>query len=142
MAERDVDEQVLHDHIIKILHKEQYGYPSNTHPRLMTYVNHPSRTKAVFTVEHEELVPDIVVVDTQHDRVMVVAEVETESTVNPEEEKEWAAFRRLNSRLHLYFPKGCGAQVMQLCRGYKNTELIQYSKQGDKYILEKLATLD
>jgi hypothetical protein len=141
MPRRDIEEQVLHDHVIKVLRKEYYGYPSREHPHLMAYVNHPSKAKAVFTFDRKELVPDIVVIDTQTDRVAVVAEVETESTVNSEEEAEWASFRRLDTKLHLYFPRGCGPKMAELCRNYKGTELIQYYREGDRYIIEKFATL-
>ncbi len=133
--------QIQHDHIIRVLHKELYNYPSQAHPNLITYVNHPTKTKAVFTPDREEMHPDIVVIDQRSGHIALVAEVETESTVVPEEQPESAGFLRLNTKLHLHFPKGFGAVMTSLCRGFHNTELYQYSKVGKSYIVEKVADL-
>jgi len=142
MPGRDIDEQMLHDHIIKVLKKEYYNYPNAAHPNLMSYANHPQLTKSVFSIDHQELHPDIVVLDVRSDKVAVVVEVETESTVSAEERPEWVSFQKLDAKLHLYFPRGCGPKMAEFCAGFKHTELIQYAKQGDRYTIEKFAELD
>jgi len=138
---REIDEQTLHDHIIRVLRKEMYNYPSQAHPNLITYVNHPTKNKAVFTLDREEMHPDIVVVDQRTTHIVLVAEVETESTASAEEQPEWAGFLRLNTKLHLHFPKGFGPVMTGLCRGFHNTELYQYSKVGTTYLVEKVTDL-
>ncbi|MEO0077852.1 MAG: hypothetical protein ABIK86_02505 [candidate division WOR-3 bacterium] len=141
MSSRDVDEQILHDHIIQVLRKEMYNYPNPAHPNLITYINHPTKTKAVFTPERKEMHPDIVVIDQRTTHLVLVAEVETESTVVPEEQPEWADFQQLKTKLHIHFPKGFGPVMTGLCQGFHNTELYQYSKVGKSYLVEKVADL-
>jgi hypothetical protein len=141
MTTRDIDEQTLHDHIIRVLRKELYNYPSQAHPNLITYVNHPTKTKAVFTREREEMHPDIVVLDQRTTQLVLVAEVETETTVSADEQPEWVGFLKLKTKLHLHFPKGYAPQMTGLCQGFHNTELYQYSKVGSSYLIEKVADL-
>jgi len=142
MLNRDVDEQTLHDHIIQLLRKEMYHYPTPTHPNLITYVNHPSKSKALFTPEREEMFPDLIVMDQRSARAVLVAEVETESSCRVEEVKEWDGFLRLGAKkMHLHVPKGCGAKLIELCKGYHNTEIYEYTKAGSRYVIEKYADL-
>jgi hypothetical protein len=142
MLNRDVDEQTLHDHIVQLLRKEMYRYPSPTHPNLITYTNHPSKTKAVFTPERVEVFPDVVVMDQRSARPVLVAEVETESSCVAGEDPQWADLARLAvKKLHLHVPRGCGAKLIELCKSYHNTELYEYYKTGTRYIIEKYADL-
>lgn len=139
MPGREIDEQVLHDHVVRLLHVEYYNYPSERHPYLMAFVNHPSKTKAVHSLEGQECFPDIVVVHAGSEKLELVAEVETESTVDVEEAREWDGFRRLGSRFHLYFPRGCGSRVAELCPAEGLVELVQYWKEGERYVIERFA---
>jgi hypothetical protein len=141
MPGREPEEQVLHDHLVKLLHREYYRYPNDEHPNLLTFVNHPVKTKAVRNLERRDLFPDIVVLNTANDRIAVLAEVETESTVDALEAAEWLEFSKVGARLHLYFPRGFGPQVAELCRDCSDTELVQYWKSGSRYVIERFGEL-
>jgi len=137
MGYREIDEQIEHDHVVAVLHKRFYNYPNPNHPHLMTFVNHPCKKKAVLGPNHAELFPDVVVFDTETSKLVMVAEVETASTVDDAEAREWEEFSRLGARFYLYVPRGCGARAAQLCQGFKLTELVQYAKLEGQYLLER-----
>jgi hypothetical protein len=139
MPGREPEEQVLHDHIVRLLHLEYYNYPSAKHPQLLTFVNHPTMAKALHGLDHQELFPDLIVTDANTDRVVTLVEVETESTVNALEAAEWLAFSRLGARLHLYVPRGFGPQALALCKDCAGTEIVQCWKEGKRYIIEHFA---
>jgi len=134
---REPEEQALHDHFITLLHKEYYRYPDPSHPHLITFVNHPLKRKAVRGPDGAECSPDVLVLATDSEQLVMVAEVETESTLDEAEAREWAEFSRLCGRFYLYFPKGFGPRVVALCAGLSVTEFIQYHKEGDRYILQR-----
>ncbi len=137
MLGREIEEQVEHDHIVRLLHKEYYHYPSPSHPHLMSFANHPTKSKAVFDQDGNELFPDIVVLHTTSERLMMIAEVETESSVVEDEAHEWRDFARLGVKFYLYFPKGYGARVTELAQGIEITELVQYAREDSRLILER-----
>jgi hypothetical protein len=139
MPGREPEEQVLHDHIVKLLRLEYYNYPSAKHPHLMTFVNHPSKSKALRGKDRQELFPDLIVMNTSTDRVVALVEVETESTVDALEAREWLDFTQFGVRLYLYLPRGFGPQALALCRGCSDTEIVQYWKDGSRYVLERFA---
>jgi len=134
---REVSEQVMHDHIVTLLRREYYSYPSPQHPHLMTFANHPMKSRAVKAAGGTELCPDIVVFQGGSDKLVTVAEVETASTLNPAEAEEWRSFSGLGARFYLYFPKGYGPKVALLCRGIAVTEFVEFHKEGDRYVIER-----
>lgn len=141
MPGREPEEQVLHDHIVRLLRLEYYNYPNAKHPQLLTFANHPTKTKAVHGPEHKDFFPDLVVIDANTDRIVTLVEVETESTVDVVEAAEWLAFSKLGARLHLYLPRGFGPQALALCRDCVATEIVQYWREGKRYILEHFADI-
>jgi len=134
---REVDEQVLHDHIVTLLRREYYDYPSVAHPHLITFANHPLKNRGVKAADGTELFPDIVVFQGGSDTLVTVAEVETESTLDSAEVEEWRSFSNLNAKFYLYFPKGHGPAVALLCRGIAVTEFVEFHKEGGRYVLER-----
>ncbi len=137
MPGREIDEQIQHDHIVKLLYHEYYHYPSKAHPHLIASANHPLKTKAVFDADGREFFPDIVVIHADSDRLMMVAEVETESTVNVREAQQWKDFSGLDCKFYLYVPRGFGTEAMKLSRGLEVTEIVQYWKENTRLILER-----
>jgi len=137
MAERDIDEQVKHDHIIYILIKRCYHYPNPAHPHLITFANHPVKTKAVRDEMGKELFPDIVVLNGESGKLVTVVEVETETTVEQDEAQEWQRFSALGARFYLYVPRGLGAKADMLCRNLTISEIVQYYYDGKHYVLER-----
>lgn len=134
---REVEEQVLHDHIVRLLQHEYYNYPSEEHPYLMTYANHPEKTRAVLTIEKEELFPDIVVIQPDLGTTVLIAEVETESTVNHVEAEEWRRFSSLGIRFYLYVPRERIVVADSLCREIRLTELVEYYWEGKRYVMKR-----
>jgi len=134
---REIDEQVQHDHLVELLYREYYDYPNKVHPHLLTFSNHPCKTEAVQSEEGKELFPDLVVYQPRIDRLVLVVEVETESTVTPEEADEWRDFSRLGAEFHLYVPHGLGGVADVLCREFDVTEIIEYRKETNRYVIER-----
>jgi hypothetical protein len=137
MAHREVDEQALHDHLVRLLRLEYYNYPNQKHPHLIASANHPNKTKAVYGPGGAEYFPDIVVMDERANKPSVVVEVETVSTVNQEELEEWAVYGRIGCLVHLYVPRGTSALAASLCEGLPGVEIIEYHKEAGKYIIER-----
>ncbi len=134
---REVDEQVMHDHIVRLLQYEYYNYPSLEHPYLLTYANHPEKTRAVLTAEKEELFPDIVVIQPDLGTTVLIAEVETESRVNLEEAEEWRRFSGLGTRFYLCVPRERAVVADSLCKAIRLTELVEYYREGKRYVMRR-----
>jgi len=137
MPKREVEEQVQHDRLVEVLRREYYHYPSPQHPGLISFSNHPLKTKAVVAGDGTRLYPDIVVIEANTQKLVLVVEVETGSSVTPDEAEQWRRFSELDARFHLYFPRGLGPRVAELCRALPATELVQYWHEADKYMLER-----
>lgn len=135
---RELDEQVHHDRIVKLLRRRLYNYPTDQHPNYMSYQNHPMKTKAIRSPAGHDSFPDIIVFWPRNDRVVQVAEVETESTVNEEEAKEWREFSQLGADFVLYVPSGCGAAAKKMCADFKVTELYEYWQDSGRLFLKRL----
>ncbi len=137
MPEREVDEQVRHDHIVQVLYRRFYHYPDDEHPHLITFTNHPVKTKAVKDGSGHECFPDLVVVNAESGRVVMIVEVETENTVVEEERQEWQRFSGLGDCFYLYVPKGLGQRADILCRDFTVKGVVQYYRQRDHYVIER-----
>lgn len=134
---REIEEQVQHDHIVVVLYKEYYNYPSVQHPHLLSFANHPFKSRGVKDEQGNELFPDLVVLEVDTDKLVMVAEVETASTVTQEEAKEWSRFSSLGVRFYLYVPRGLAGVAGVLCRGMNLTELVEYHHENNRYIMKR-----
>ena len=134
---REVDEQVRHDHVVELLYREYYNYPNPAQPHLLTFVNHPYKSRGARDEQGNELFPDILVFWPRTDRLMMVAEVETESTVNPEEAQEWESFSRLGANFYLYVPHGLGGVADLLCKDISVTELVEYRREDARFLIKR-----
>lgn len=92
MAKRSNEEQVVHDFILK----QVKGYLSEKYKGI--HLN-PSEEK---NKDVGGFYPDIVV--ESHGHVVEIYEVETESTVDDEEAKEWAEFSKLPVKVTVLVP--------------------------------------
>jgi len=137
MPGREPNEQALHDHIVTLLYNEYYNYPSRTHPHLMAFANHPMMSKAVADAHGNQLFPDIVVLHAASERLVMVAEVETGSTVDESEVQEWRDFAGLGAAFYLYVPQGMGRVAARLAPGVAMTELVQYTRDKNRLVLER-----
>jgi hypothetical protein len=136
---REPEEQALHDHVVRLLYRDYYRYPSPSHLHLLTFANHPLKHRAVRDDVGTEHFPDVVVVHSDTGRLVMVAEVETESTINETEADEWRSFAGLAERFYLYVPRGYGPRAVQLCQGCRVTEFVEYHREAGKYVLRRFA---
>jgi hypothetical protein len=137
MAERPYEELIIHDQLIISLKQTIYCYPNEKHPYLKTYTNHPERKKGVLDKNGEFCYPDVIVIDLRNENVIMVAEVETPSTLTEEEAKEWELFSYLAQHFALFYPKGYKFKIRQLCQKIKIDSFLEYSKYEGKFKLEK-----
>ncbi len=97
------------------------------------------KSKAVVDTSGQEYFPDIVVLRLGTERPVMLVEVETESTVTPEEAKEWEQFSKLGGRFYLYVPRGYGLRAVELSKGFKADQLFEYWEEGEHYSLQRYA---
>ncbi|MGH7889204.1 MAG: hypothetical protein ACRENF_01485 [Thermodesulfobacteriota bacterium] len=100
---RSKDEQFLHDWVIRKL-KEKYS-------RLYKEVHtNPGEEKNFELKGHY---PDVVFVN--YGQIVLIAEVETEETINEEEVKEWKELSTLGVQLVLLVPKEMQNAARDIC---------------------------
>ncbi|MCS7250309.1 MAG: hypothetical protein N2323_01095 [candidate division WOR-3 bacterium] len=137
MAERPYEELIIHDKLIACLKQTVYRYPNEKYPYLKTYTNHPDKQKGIYTINGEYHYPDIVVIDLRNERVIMIAEVETISTLNEIEAEEWKNFSTLSLHFALFYPKGYEFKIRQLCKNIKIDSFLEYHEDEGKFKLEK-----
>ncbi|MEO0080878.1 MAG: hypothetical protein ABIL25_01130 [candidate division WOR-3 bacterium] len=128
---REVAEQVQHDHVVEVPYREYHNYPSLAHPHLLTYFNHPYKSRGARDEPGNELFPDIVVYWLETDKLMLATKVETESTVNYEEAQEreiQPAWSKLPSVRSTRAGQGREAAV----QGYESSRIGRVPQRGDK----------
>ena len=110
MGSRIADEVEFHARMVGLVAKNLFPFPNEDHPTWKTYVNHPKRVKSV-----DSLYPDIVVIEILRNKVVMIGEVETESTITEDEATgKWKSYSALCSSFFLYVPKGLGMQAKEL----------------------------
>jgi hypothetical protein len=137
MEARPVDEQVLHQEIIDLLKKSVYNYPNASRPTLITFTNHPLKNKAVTDIEGNEYYPDIVIINSTNNKIVMIGEVETVSSLNETEVEQWKQFARLSSVFYVYYPKGYYAKMAELCKKVPLTGFFEYSKENAHYTVAR-----
>lgn len=101
--ERSRDEQFLHDWIIEKI-KEKYS-------RLYKEVHtNPGKEKRF---EFKGHYPDVVFIN--YGQVVLIAEVETQETINEEEAEEWKELSNLGVQLVLVVPKDMRNAAREVC---------------------------
>jgi len=107
----------LHLQAVQDIAQARYEFPTTEFPSLRTFVNVPEVTLPVTDTEGNELVPDIVVVDTPGNILRISARVEVGEGVNEENaEKLWLPFAKLpDAAFYLYVPVGYGAAAKKIC---------------------------
>ncbi|MCS7258027.1 MAG: hypothetical protein NZ601_01440 [candidate division WOR-3 bacterium] len=136
-SKRSTPEEQLHNEVIAFIKKSVYPYPSPARPTLLTFINHPTPQKAIKDSQGEEYYPDIVIINTEIDKVVMIGEVETESTINDKELKQWQKFSELCSVFYIFYPKGNYERISKLCEKIKVTGFFEYEKVSDKYIITR-----
>ena len=97
------DERTLHDRLVTEVARLRFPYPSPESPSHKTYTNEPTQRMGVNT-QSSVVYPDIVVVDTTSSHLVMIGEVETESTINQDHVQQWEAYSTLNTPFFLYVP--------------------------------------
>lgn len=116
VAGRTESRQLVHDKALKDIVRLRFGFPTEKYRDFKTYVNHPARTMGVEMENGQVAYPDIVVVQHPENNAKIVAEVETNETVNEAVARwEWLPYAEL-APLYLYVPVGKGDDAVNLCR--------------------------
>lgn len=116
MAKRTKQQHETHDKAVSLIARKRFPFPDDDHPNWKTYVNEPEPTQGVI-IGDETLYPDIVVVDTSNDKVPMVGEVESDSTVTEtERDEQWKKYSKVRW-FYLYVPKGLCQQAKELAKG-------------------------
>ena len=99
----------------------RFEFPTTESPSLRTFVNIPETTLPVTDTDGNELIPDIVIVDTPGNILKILAAVETGETVTEERATEaWQPFSKLpDAAFYLYVPVGYGGQAKKICKSLK-----------------------
>jgi len=98
--------------------KLKFPFPSAEHPDLETIVNEPEPRMSVGKVDGKDLFPDIVVIGRPGQWLRLMAEVETEDTVNEESaQTEWLPYSKQGDLL-IYVPTGCVPETKRLCKRF------------------------
>lgn len=136
MAWRELEEQVIHDRVVTALKKKIFNYPNEKHPNLEVHTNHPIKTHSVSDHLGGQFYPDLVVLDSRSGKVFSAIEVETLSTVNENEAKQWTKFASISENFYLFFPRGFGAKVKTLCQQISNIHFYRYWRDEEHYQIE------
>jgi len=105
-----------HQGTVQAIAAQKFPFPSEDDPELETIVNLPTPRISAGKDGNRELYPDIVVVRRPGQWLTLMAEVETEDTINAETaETDWKPMSRLGDLL-LYVPAGCVQETKKLCR--------------------------
>jgi hypothetical protein len=104
--------------VVMDIAQQRLVFPSREFPSLRTYVNVPEPTFVVRAADGAELVPDIVVAESDSGRPRILAAVETMDTVTEEQATgRWRPFSRVrHTAFHLYVPSGFAAEAKRLLK--------------------------
>lgn len=94
----------------------KFPFPSDEHPDLETIINAPTPRVSVGNEGGKDLFPDLVVLRRPGLWLKMMAEVETEDTVNDESARErWLPYSKCGD-LFIYVPFGSVAETRRLCK--------------------------
>ena len=114
-----------------------YNYPNATHPSLITFTNHPLKNKTVYDPDGNELYPDIVIINSFTNKIVMIGEVETTGSLNEIEVEQWRQFTRLSTTVYIFYPKGLYAKMSNLCKKVPLTGFFEYNKEDSHYIIAR-----
>lgn len=137
MEDRPIDEQLTHQEVIDILKKSIYNYPNASRPSLMTFTNHPLKNKVIRDLEGNEYYPDIIIINTTNNKIVMLGEVETVSSLNEVEVDQWKKYTSLSPVFYLYYPKGHYVKMSELCKKVPLTGFFEYQKEGSQYTIAR-----
>jgi hypothetical protein len=108
----------LRQRVVQNVAQARFEFPTPELPSYRTYVNVPEVTLPVKDEDGNELVPDIVVVDTPGNILKMLAAVEMADQVNEERAKTvWARHASLpDAAFYLYVPVGFGGAAKRICK--------------------------
>ena len=108
----------LHERVVQEIAQARFEFPTPELPSYRAFVNVPEVTLPVTDEAGNQLVPDIVVVDTPGNFLKILAQVETADTVTEERARQvWLPFSRLpDAAFYLLVPVGYGAIAKRICK--------------------------
>ena len=110
--------QELRERAVQDVAQARFEFPTPELPSYRAFVNAPEVTLPVKDDKGNELVPDIVVVDTPGNVLKILAQVETADQVTEERARAvWAPLARLpDAAFYLYVPVGYGGAAKKICK--------------------------
>jgi hypothetical protein len=111
----------LHERVVQDVAQARFEFPTPEFPSYRAFVNVPEKNLPVQDPQGNELVPDIVIVDTPSHELKIFAQIETAETVTEERARSvWLPFSKLpNAAFYLYIPVGYGAIAKKLAKQAK-----------------------
>jgi len=106
------EEQSIHDRVVAVRAKEWRKH----YEEYKVYTN-PNGEQNYSVGENQY--PDIVVLD-EADEIVAIEEVETETTLTPEEGKQWRDYANLGYPLHLFVPIEKQDQALEILKTTPN----------------------
>jgi len=103
-----------HDRLVLRIAEQSFRFPDSSHTNWVTYTNTSSQRMMGVETENEPVYPDIVVLE--NGRIVVLAEVETETGVNQNEALQWLRYSTLCETFCLYVPEGYEDVTVELLR--------------------------
>ena len=113
----------LHDAVVEYLATERFSppggqfFPGGFYPSWRTYANSPVHQMPIPHRILGDIYPDVVIVDSERGNLpMVIIEVETEDSLNPETVcDKWLYDIECSNMLYLYVPEGTALKAAELC---------------------------
>lgn len=108
-----------HREAVAEIARVKFPFPGPLGPDMETIVNEPNpRMSAGKGPDGKDMFPDIVVVGRPGQFLRLIAEVETEDTVNEEHARnQWLPYSQVGELL-IYVPTGCVPETKRLCKKF------------------------
>lgn len=116
-GDREKENQESHDKLIELVKNRRYISES-----YIPYINPNSKqNKSAGKVNNEEQYPDIVGISKKANEPIIIAEIETETSVTKEESQQWKDYATLGIAFYLYVPKAKVEDAKKLLSSKKIT---------------------
>jgi hypothetical protein len=133
MAQRSRDSQLNHDRWVAVIAREHFAFPNDFQPNWEAITN-PGEERNIGIVLKDRSIacPDIVVRDRLAgpgtNDAMLIAEIETEDTVNDAEAEQWRQFGSSDCNFYLYVPRGSGKKALKLLESTRARGVYEYNE--------------
>jgi hypothetical protein len=132
-----IEEQTVHQEVIDSLKKSVYNYPNASRPTLITFTNQPLKNHAVRDQAGNEYYPDIVILNTQTNKIVMIGEVLTYSDLNKIDNNQCQKYIEICPVFYLFYPKGQYSTIIEICKKIRLAGLFEYEKTNSHYTVAR-----